>query len=162
MKRIILIFSAVILLIIFDQWTKFAISSSFRLGETQIIIDGLFNLTHVRNAGAAFGFGNAFNGVLRLLVLFVVPVIACIWLSVMIIKNTSGQKLLTSAYALILAGAIGNLIDRFRYNYVVDFLDFYQGKYHFATFNVADTVISTAAGILIIDYFVNKKIQPKS
>ena len=56
------------------------------------------------------------------------------------------------AYALILGGAIGNLIDRFQLDYVVDFFDFYQGSYHFATFNVADAAISIAAGLLIIDF----------
>ncbi len=63
------------------------------------------------------------------------------------------------AYALILGGAIGNIIDRIRLDYVVDFFDFYYGTKHFATFNVADSAITLAAGLIIIDFFVNKRTE---
>ena len=102
-------------------------------------------------------FGGNFENWARYLLFLALPVIACIWLSTLLVKSLSGPKILTWAYTLILGGAIGNLIDRFRLDYVVDFIDFYQGNSHFATFNIADSAITIAAGLLIIDFFISKK-----
>ena len=106
---------------------------------------------------AAFGFGGAFHDWIRYALFLALPVIACVWLSVLLVKSIDGPKIMSWAYALILGGAIGNLIDRFRLDFVVDFFDFYIGDYHFATFNVADSAITIAAGLIIIDFFLHKK-----
>ena len=150
-----------IAIVVIDQWSKGTVSSTFRLGESMPVIDGFFNLTYVRNSGAAFGFGNAFNNWLRYSLFLALPVIACIWLIYLLIKTINGPLIMSFAYTLILGGAIGNLIDRFRLDYVVDFFDFYIGKSHFATFNVADAAISVAAGLLIIDYFLQSRRDKK-
>jgi signal peptidase II len=89
------------------------------------------------------------------------PVIFCGWIFFMLIKTLKGPFYLSLAYALILAGATGNLIDRFSLGYVVDFLLFYwkDEAHHFPAFNVADSCITVAAGLLIIDFFVQLKAK---
>lgn len=149
----------IVTIVIIDQWSKYVVHNSFYLGESVTVIDGFFNLTYVRNSGAAFGFGGAFHDVIRYALFLALPVIACVWLSVLLYKSTKESlNILSWAYALILGGAIGNLIDRFTLDFVVDMFDFYHGSYHFATFNVADASISVAAGLLIIDFlFIQNK-----
>jgi len=157
MKKIFWLFVSVVLIIIIDQISKSKVASDFYLGESVPVIKGFFNFTYVRNPGAAFGFGGSFSNWLRYSLFLALPVIACIWLTYLMVKSVTGPVLLSAAYALILGGAIGNLIDRFRLDYVIDFFDFYYGKYHFATFNVADSAITIAAGLLILDFFIQKK-----
>ena len=157
MKRLIWMVVIIIAIIVIDQVTKNAVSSSFRIGESVKVIDGFFNLTYARNSGAAFGFGYHFDDWIRYSLFLALPVIACLWLTYLLVKTIAGPLIMSLAYSLILGGAVGNLIDRFRLDYVVDFFDFYIGKSHFATFNVADASISVAAGLLIIDYFLQDK-----
>ena len=149
-KMAILMFAIILL----DQLTKGVVQSSFFLGESLSVIDGFFNLTYVRNPGAAFGFLATGSLEVRQFMFLFLPVLACIWLVVLIWKTRKDKSiLLCLAYSLILAGAIGNLIDRFSMGYVVDFLDFYYGKNHFPAFNVADSSITIAAFFLIYDFF---------
>lgn len=147
------------LIIIVDQITKIYVYNNFFLGESVTVIDGFFNLTYVRNPGAAFGFGGQFHDLIRYALFLALPVVACVWIAVLLYKSIEGPKVMSYAYALILGGAIGNLIDRFRLNFVVDFFDFYIDKYHFATFNIADSAISIAAGLIIIDFLLSKSKQ---
>lgn len=157
MKKLSLYIGIIILIIIVDQVTKIYVFNNFRLGESVPVIDGFFNLTYVRNSGAAFGFGGGFHNYWRYALFLALPVGACFWLAYLLFKSLNGPKIMTYAYTLILGGAIGNLIDRFRLDFVVDFFDFYIGKHHFATFNVADSAITIAAGLIILDYFLNYK-----
>lgn len=157
MKKLVLLFGLCLLIIIVDQWSKHVVSSSFYVGESVKVIDGLFNFTYVRNSGAAFGFGGQFANWLRYILFLALPVVACLWLVYLLVKSVKGPLLLSLAYTLILGGAIGNLIDRFRLDYVVDFFDFYYGNSHFATFNVADAAISIAGALLVLDFFIQKK-----
>lgn len=156
MKKISLYVLIIVVLVIIDQVSKIYVSGNFYLGESVPVIDGFFNLTYVRNPGAAFGFGGAFHNWIRYTLFLALPVVACVWLCVLLVRSLAGPLIMTYAYTLILAGAIGNLIDRFRLDYVVDFFDFYIGKHHFATFNVADSAITIAAGLIIIDFFLEK------
>lgn len=157
MKKIIAYLLFVVFVIIVDQVSKIYVFENFRLGESVPVIDGFFNLTYVQNKGAAFGFGGTFNNWIRYTLFLFVPVIACFWLLYALVKSIKGPAIMSWAYALILGGAVGNLIDRFRLDFVVDFFDFYIGTSHFATFNVADAAISLAAGLIILDYFLNHK-----
>lgn len=157
MKKWLFYILLIIFLIWLDQYTKYVIVENFRLGEVYSVIDGLFNLTYVKNSGAAFGFGGAFSIWIRYTLFLALPVIACIWLVLLLKQSLKKDTLLSIAYALIIAGAIGNLIDRFRLGYVVDFFDFYVKTSHFATFNVADSAISVAAGLLVIDFFLKQR-----
>ncbi len=148
-------------IILIDQFTKGAVQSNFTVGESIPIIDGFFNLTYVRNPGAAFGMGATAHDSIRKPLFLFIPVLACLWLVYLIWQTRKDNLLLCFAYSLIFSGAVGNLIDRFSLDYVVDFLDFYIGRSHFPAFNVADSAISIAAVLLIIDFFIGEKNKSK-
>lgn len=140
-----------------DQVTKALVQQKFYLGESIPVIENFFHFTYVRNPGAAFGmFGQSADWI-RIPLFFGVPVIACFWLIYLIWKTRNENKLQCVAYSLIFAGAVGNLIDRFSMNYVVDFLDFFWKGHHFPAFNIADSAISIAAGLLIIDAILDSR-----
>ena len=146
-------------LIITDQLSKGAIQTSFYYGETLPVIKGFFSLAYVKNTGAAFGFGANGPEWFRQIFFLGLPVLFCGWIFWLLIKTLKGPFYISLAYALIIAGAIGNLIDRFSLGYVVDFLMFYwkEEANHFPAFNVADSCITIAAGLLIIDFFQQLK-----
>lgn len=157
MQRIWSMSLLITVIILVDQFTKGAVQANFYHGESITIIDGFFNFTYVRNPGAAFGMGANAHDTIRAIFFLALPVLACFWLIWLIWQTRYTSLLLCTAYSLIFAGAVGNLIDRFSLNYVVDFLDFhFQGK-HFPAFNVADSAISIAAGLLIIDFIKQLK-----
>ena len=146
-------------LIITDQLSKGAIQTSFYYGETLPVIKGFFSLAYVKNTGAAFGFGANGPEWFRQIFFLGLPVLFCGWIFWLLIKTLKGPLYISLAYALIIAGATGNLIDRFSLGYVVDFLMFYwkEEANHFPAFNVADSCITIAAGLLIIDFFQQLK-----
>jgi signal peptidase II len=148
-----------ILGLVLDQYTKYWVLENFVLYES-IQITSFFNLTYVRNYGAAFSFLHDAGGWQRYFftgIAFVVSAVIIWWL-----KNSPKEHvLLPVAFSFILGGAIGNVIDRLMHGYVVDFLDFYYGTYHWPAFNIADSVIFIGAGLLIIDMFINKEEENK-
>ena len=146
-------------LIIIDQLTKGAIQQSFAFGETKVIIEGFFSLAHVHNTGAAFGFGADGHILMRQLLFLALPVLFCGYIFYLLVKTLKGPFYMSLAYALILAGATGNLIDRFTLGYVVDFLMFYwkTEANHFPAFNVADSCITVAGFLLVIDFLIQLK-----
>lgn len=148
-------------LIIVDQLSKGAIQSSLFYGQTIPVIKGFFSIAYVKNTGAAFGFGQDGPEWFRQIFFLGLPVIFCGWIFVMLVKTLKGPFYISLAYALIIAGAVGNLIDRFSLGYVVDFLMFYwkDENNHFPAFNVADSCITVAAGLLIIDFFQQVKAK---
>lgn len=148
-------------LIIVDQLSKGAIQSSLFYGQTIPVIKGFFSIAYVKNTGAAFGFGQDGPEWFRQTFFLGLPVIFCGWIFVMLVKTLKGPFYISLAYALIIAGAVGNLIDRFSLGYVVDFLMFYwkDENNHFPAFNVADSCITVAAGLLIIDFFQQLKAK---
>lgn len=158
MNRIWRLTLVMVAIILVDQFTKGYIQSAFQLGEIKAVIPGFFNLTYVQNTGAAFGFGAGSEEWFRVLMFLALPVVACFWLLYLIWDTRHKALILCSAYSLILAGAIGNLIDRFYLKFVVDMFDFYYGTWHFAAFNVADSAITIGAMLLIYDFiFLEKK-----
>lgn len=142
-------------LIISDQLSKGTIQSMLYLGQSNPVIDGFFSIAHVHNTGAAFGFGANGPEWFRQIFFLGLPVVFCGWIFITLCKSLKGPFYVSLAYALIIAGAIGNLIDRFSLGYVVDFLLFYwkDEANHFPAFNIADSCITIAAGLLIIDFF---------
>ena len=112
-----------------------------------------FNLVHMHNTGAAFSMLSSAPRVFFILLGVAVSVGILWWLR----KNPRGQTLFASALALILGGALGNVIDRATRGYVVDFLDFYWGSWHFAAFNVADAAITIGAGLMILDMILESR-----
>ena len=137
-----------LLILIADQFTKVLILGYYRLGDATYITS-FFNMVRVHNAGAAFSFLANAGGWQRWLFtgIGIVAAIFIIWM----LKSHPGQKLFSFALACILGGAIGNVIDRTLYGYVVDFLDFHYAGWHFPAFNIADSAISIGATCLILD-----------
>ena len=137
-----------LLILIADQFTKVLILGYYRLGDATYITS-FFNMVRVHNAGAAFSFLANAGGWQRWLFtgIGIVAAIFIIWM----LKSHPGQKLFSFALACILGGAIGNVIDRTLYGYVVDFLDFHYAGWHFPAFNIADSAISIGAVCLILD-----------
>jgi signal peptidase II len=139
-------------LILLDQVTKALINGSIPQGGIRQVIPGFFNLTHVHNRGALFGFFNRSDGSPVHLVLTLASLAALIVVIAAFIKIPPHQTGLKITLSLVLAGAIGNLMDRVFRGYVIDFLDFYIHGYHWPNFNVADSCITIGAGLLM--YFV--------
>jgi signal peptidase II len=149
MSRWFALAAAVILL---DQVTKWAVLENFVYGERREIT-GFFNMVLVYNKGAAFSmFASADGWQTPLLILF--AVVAAGIVSYLIVRNRE-KRVLCLGLALILGGALGNLIDRLRFGHVVDFLDFHAMGWHWPAFNVADSGITVGALLLILDGFVH-------
>jgi signal peptidase II len=148
-------------LIIIDQLSKGAIQSSLYWGQSIPVLEGFFSIAYVKNTGAAFGFMADGPLWFRQIFFLALPVVFVGWIFYLLIKTLKGPFYLSLAYALIIAGAVGNLIDRFSLGYVVDFLLFYwkDEANHFPAFNVADSCITVAAGLLIIDFFEQLKAK---
>jgi signal peptidase II len=137
-----------LLVLLLDQFTKVLVLGAFQLGDSTPITS-FFNLVRVHNHGAAFSFLAGAGGWQRWFFtgIGVVAALFMVWM----LRAHPGQKLFSLAIALILGGAIGNVIDRLLHGYVVDFLDFYWGAWHFPAFNVADSGITVGAALLILD-----------
>ena len=136
------------IILLVDQFTKVLIVGYYHLGDSTYVTS-FFNVVRVHNAGAAFSFLAGASGWQRwfFTVLGLVAAIVIVWM----LRSHPGQKLFSFAMACILGGAIGNVIDRILYGYVVDFLDFHMRGMHFPAFNVADSAISIGAACLILD-----------
>ena len=142
------------IVIVLDQLSKAAINSHFVFGES-MVVTGFFNLVLAHNTGAAFNFLSDAGGVQRWL-FSAIAIVASVWI-IWLLRKHQSEKLFSFALAFILGGALGNLIDRIAYGYVVDFLDFHWGAYHFAAFNLADSAITCGAALLILDSLKGKK-----
>ncbi|MBQ9694546.1 MAG: signal peptidase II [Kiritimatiellae bacterium] len=141
-----ILFSVVLALVVLvvDQWTKVLIERSFLLGESLPVLP-CFALTYVRNQGAAWGMFQGFHYVLAGIGIVAILVCLCFW------RALFGTSRWTYPIGgLLFSGIIGNLIDRIRLSYVVDFLDFHWGDAHFPCFNIADSAICVAVFLLLI------------
>ena len=136
------------ILLLADQFTKILIVGYYHLGDSTYVTS-FFNVVRVHNTGAAFSFLAQAGGWERwfFTALGVVAAAVIVWM----IRSHPGQKLFCFAMASILSGALGNVIDRLLYGYVVDFLDFHWAGWHFPAFNVADSAITLGAACLILD-----------
>jgi signal peptidase II len=132
-----------------DQVTKQLALSAFQPGEVQQVIDGVFNLTLSFNRGAAFGLWSGLESGWREIVLASTILLALGVVGFLLTRPYYQSKVTQIALAAILGGAIGNVIDRFIYGAVVDFLDFYLGSYHWPAFNIADSAICIGVGLLL-------------
>ncbi len=146
------------IVLLMDQLTKFFINSSFALYESLSVIPGLFNITSIRNPGAAFGFLADADPSFRSVFFLAVSVVAISAIVFVIWKLKADELLSTFGLSLILGGAVGNLIDRIRLGEVIDFLDFHLGLYHWPAFNIADSAISIGAVLLILEIIRKKTL----
>ncbi len=142
-------------MIALDQYTKHLVMQRFLLHESVTVIPGFFNLTYVRNKGAAFGILSGVQGAWRTVFFIVVSLVALSVLMVLVRKT--GERLSLVAYALISGGAVGNLIDRVRFGEVVDFIEWYYRSFHWPAFNVADSAITVGVGLLMIEMLFLQK-----
>lgn len=133
-----------------DQVTKVMVERAFLLGES-LPLCSFFSLTYVRNQGAAWGMFQGAHYALAAFALVTLVLLACFW------RQVIGSASWTLPVGgLLFGGILGNLIDRVRLGYVVDFFHFYWGNYHFPCFNVADSAICLAAMILLVAQFFTK------
>ena len=136
------------IIVLLDQISKITVSRLFSYGES-MPVTSFFNWVLVYNKGAAFSFLSNQGGWQRYF-FTVVGIIAAIFI-VYLIKRHAGQRLFCWALALILGGAVGNVIDRVMYGHVIDFMDFHVRTWHWPAFNVADMAICIGAMLFILD-----------
>jgi len=143
-------FIIMVLVVVGDQLSKLWILENFALYDSRVIIPGFFNLTFLRNTGAAFGILSGMPLLWRQIFFISIAVVALVALIVM--QRKMGRKNIwyTLALSFIGGGAVGNVIDRVRDGSVVDFLDVYIGKYHWPAFNVADSGIFVGVTIFLV------------
>jgi signal peptidase II len=140
-----------LLCLILDQVTKQWVVATFEYRESLPVLP-FFSLYYIHNLGAAFSF-LADQGGWQRWFFTAIATIACIVFIVWLAKTPKSQKMLGVAFALMLSGAMGNLIDRALFGYVIDFLDFHWSGMHFPAFNIADSMIFIGAALMILDSF---------
>jgi len=150
---VLLVGLAVVLL---DQITKQAVRTHFVFDESKPVIDGFFNLVYVRNDGAAWNILSG-HGLILILISVAVLVLLLVYRRSFLEEQLSHRILL----GLMVGGIIGNLIDRIRFGWVTDFLDFEFGTYHYPSFNIADSAICIAVGLYIITNILAERAKHK-
>ena len=150
----------IVAIIALDQWSKWAIKTSFNLYQSKPVIQDLLHFTYVTNDGMAFGlsFPGGKHILLIMTILLTGFIVGFLW------KEKNGHPLIKYGLALILSGAIGNLIDRLLYGKVVDFLDLMIGNFHWYIFNIADSSVTIGMILFIIHsiYIEQKKTNDES
>ena len=140
------IYGLIVVIVALDQWSKWAIKTSFNLYQSKPVIQDLLHFTYVTNDGMAFGlsFPGGKHVLLIMTILLTGFIVGFLW------KEKNGHPLIKYGLALILSGAIGNLIDRLLYGKVVDFLDLMIGDFHWYIFNIADSSVTIGMILFII------------
>ena len=148
----------IVAIVALDQWSKWMIKTSYNLYQSEPIIEGFFYFTYVTNDGMAFGL--SFHGgktILLIVTLILTGVI--MW---MLWKEKNSHNLIRYGLTLILAGAIGNMIDRILYGKVVDFLDIMIGSFNWYIFNVADSAVTSGMILFILHTIIVGEKKPVS
>jgi len=140
--------------VVLDQWTKYLVDHRMLLHQSVPILPGWFELTYVRNRGAVFGFLAGIDSWWRMPFFLTFSAIAVVLLAIFYIRSRPDQGLLRLSLALILAGAVGNVIDRLRFGYVIDFLDVHWHHYHWPAFNIADSAISVGICLMLLEAYM--------
>ena len=138
-----------------DQATKALVDRYMELHESHTIIEGLARLTYVQNRGAAFGILSDADLPYQSILFSLISLIALGAIAVYAWKLPVTSRLPQLALALIMGGAVGNLLDRMRLGYVIDYVDVYWGRHHWPAFNVADSAISVGVALLVLDILKN-------
>jgi signal peptidase II len=148
MRRLVHWYALALLVVTLDQLTKYWVSASFDYAEVRMV-SGFFNLVLTHNRGAAFSFLADASGWQRGFFI-AIALVAIVVISLLLARH-AGEKLFCFALALILGGAIGNVLDRIVLGHVVDFLDFHLAGWHWPAFNLADSTITVGALLLVAD-----------
>lgn len=138
-------------IVLLDQATKAIVRATLPLHDSVELVPGFLSFTHVRNTGAAFGLLNGLDFPFKTAVMSLVALTALVAIGIYAVKTSIPQPLAQLGLALVIGGAVGNLIDRVTAGYVVDFIDVYWRGWHFWAFNVADAGITVGASLLILD-----------
>ena len=144
-------------LIVIDQYTKFMVTLHIPLSYSINVVEGFFNLTHVRNSGVAFGIFAEQNSEFKPYLLIFVSIIAIIAILVIFHQTEREKRLVQGGLVLVFSGAIGNLIDRVLHKEVIDFIDIFFNNRHWPAFNVADACITIGVMLLAADLLVSGK-----
>ena len=160
MRRWTIFSSIAIIGLVVDQLTKQYIDRSMRMFQSIPVIDGLFNITYVRNKGAAFSFLS--HASWRLPFFIAISAVAAVVIVIAFNRLRDNQRMAQVSLAMIFSGAVGNLIDRVRQGEVVDFLDVYWRTHHWPAFNVADSLICVGVALLALDMLREEQRQKKT
>ena len=148
-----------IVVLVLDRLTKVLVEAQFLLYESKTIIPGVFDLTHTRNTGVAFGlFANSDSPWVPY-ILTLTAATALIAILVYSLRHPVENWKLQLGLMLVLGGAAGNLYDRINYGYVIDFLDVFYGTYHWPTFNIADSSITIGIGFLLLEVLHKPSVE---
>ena len=148
----------IVLIVALDQWSKWMIKTSYNLYQSEPIIEGFFYFTYVTNDGMAFGLSFPGGKTLLLIVTLILTGVI-MW---MLWKEKNSHNLIRYGLTLILAGAIGNMIDRILYGKVVDFLDIMIGSFNWYIFNVADSAVTSGMILFILHTIIVGEKKPVS
>lgn len=143
-----------IIVIVLDQASKLAIVARLTYGQV-IPVFAHFNLVLAHNPGAAFSFLSDQSGWQRHFFTVLAIVVSCV--IAVILRKHHAETRFAAAMSLIMGGAIGNVVDRISYGYVIDFLDVYWNNSHWPAFNIADSAICIGAGLMLLDSFIKPK-----
>lgn len=162
-KKYLILLAVSAFLIALDQLTKMYIHTHYQLGESTPVIPGFFNITYVRNFGAAFGFLAQSNPTFREIFFLSMPPIALIIILSILRSVRDDDMPQILALSSVFGGAIGNYIDRIRFRYVIDFLDFhYKEAYTYPAFNIADMGIVCGVCVLLLVMFLEGRQKKHS
>ena len=142
--------------IVLDQVSKYLVARSISLYQVVTVIPGFFNLTRVHNRGAIFGFLNNSQYPAARILLNLGAILALGVVAYYFFKTPAEMVLSRLSLSLIISGAVGNILDRLFRGYVIDFLDFYVGNYHWPFFNLADSCITVGVILLLFDLLRSK------
>lgn len=156
-KRYHLLIWPSIALVVLDQISKAAVIKAIEIHGSVSVIHGFFQMVHVRNRGMAFGLMNRADSRVGPYLLAAASIVTIAVLIYWFMRRKDHGHAITLALSFILGGAVGNLIDRVRFNEVVDFLDFYIGSYHWPAFNIADAAITAGTFLLAFCILFQKK-----
>lgn len=145
--------------IVLDQATKVWVSSSMEAWTGHPVIPGFFNLVHVLNRGAAWGFLDSEHIDWQRPLFIAIALVALGFIGYMLKTSEPSDKWMITGLGLIAGGAVGNLIDRVRLGVVVDFLDFYAGNYHWPAFNIADCALTMGAACILLSMYIHRNKQ---
>jgi signal peptidase II len=147
------------LIVALDQVTKALVDDFMTLHESRTIVEGLVRLTYVQNRGAAFGILSEAGLPYQSLMFSVVSLLALLAIALYAWRMPVQSRLPQTALALVMGGAIGNLLDRARLGYVIDYVDVYWGAHHWPAFNVADSAITVGVALLVLDILRNPQMD---
>lgn len=160
-QKLIYLITISSLVIAVDQLTKLLVHTKFQLHESRVVIENYFNITYVRNFGAAFGILAQTPAVFREVFFLTMPPLACSLILYIIWGLKEKQTSQMIALSFIFGGAIGNYLDRVQYRYVVDFIDFhFHNRQTWPAFNIADMAI--VCGVAALIYLIMTEKEPKT